>query len=79
MSSGANVEAVQRMLDHASAAMTLDVHSGFFGDDLSALAERMDAAHDEGFRGGLWTPVGRRLGSATPAGHDHRADLRLRV
>jgi hypothetical protein len=27
--------------------MTLDVHSGLFDDDLSALAERLDAAHDE--------------------------------
>ena len=34
------------MLGHASAAMTLDVYSGLFDDDLGALAERMDAAHD---------------------------------
>jgi hypothetical protein len=33
------------MLGHASAAMTLDVYSGLFDDDLGALAERMDAAH----------------------------------
>ncbi|MGR7023066.1 tyrosine-type recombinase/integrase [Geodermatophilus sp. URMC 62] len=45
--SGAHVKAVQRMLGHASAAMTLDVYSGPFDDDLSALAERMDAAHQE--------------------------------
>ena len=45
MASGANVKAVQRMLGHASAAMTLDVYSGLFDDDLGALAERMDAAH----------------------------------
>ncbi len=32
------------MLGHASPAMTLDVYSGLF-DDLGALAERMDAAH----------------------------------
>jgi drug/metabolite transporter (DMT)-like permease len=31
---GANVKAVQRMLGHASAAMTLDVYSGLFDDDL---------------------------------------------
>ena len=42
--SGANVKAVQKMLGHASAAMTLDVYSGLFDDDLTALAERMDAA-----------------------------------
>ena len=29
---------------HASAAMTRDVYSGLFDDDLSALADRMDAA-----------------------------------
>jgi hypothetical protein len=34
------------MLGHASAAMTLDVYSGLFDDDLGALAERMDAARD---------------------------------
>jgi integrase len=43
---GMNVKAVQRMLGHASAAMTLDVCTGLFDDDLGALAERMDAAHD---------------------------------
>jgi hypothetical protein len=31
------------MLGHASAAMTPDVYSGLF-DDLTALADRMDAA-----------------------------------
>jgi integrase len=46
VASGANVKVVQRMLGHASAAMTLDVYSGLFDDDLGALAERMDAAHD---------------------------------
>ena len=33
---GANVKALQRMLGHASAAMTLDVYAGLFGDDLDA-------------------------------------------
>jgi site-specific recombinase XerC len=45
VASGANVKAVQRLLGHASAAMRLDVYSGLF-DDLGALAESMDAAHD---------------------------------
>ncbi|SFE92493.1 site-specific integrase [Blastococcus tunisiensis] len=43
VASGATVKSVQRMLGHASAAMTLDVYSGLF-DDLTALADRMDAA-----------------------------------
>ncbi len=33
-----------RITGHASAAMTLDVYSGLFDDDLTALADRMDAA-----------------------------------
>ena len=41
---GAKVKAVQRMLGHASAAMTLDVYAGLFGDDLDAVADRLDAA-----------------------------------
>ena len=44
VSSGANVKAVQRMLGHASAAMTLDTYSGLFDDDLDAVADRMDDA-----------------------------------
>jgi integrase len=41
---GANVKAVQRMLGHASASMTLDVYAGLFGDDLDAVATRLDEA-----------------------------------
>jgi integrase len=44
VSAGANVKSVQRMLGHASAAMTLDVYAGLFGDDLDGLAERLDAS-----------------------------------
>ena len=40
----ANVKAVQRMLGHASASMTLDVYVGLFGDDLDAVAHRLDEA-----------------------------------
>jgi integrase len=43
ISSGATVLAVQRMLGHASAAMTLDVYSDLFDDDLDAVAEALDA------------------------------------
>lgn len=42
IASGANVKAVQRLLGHASAAMTLDVYSGLFDDDLDAVAARLD-------------------------------------
>jgi integrase len=44
IASGANAKAVQRMLGHASAAMTLDVYADLFEDDLDAVAESMDAA-----------------------------------
>ncbi len=44
VAAGANVKAVQRMLGHASAAMTLDVYSGLFDGDLDAVADRLDAA-----------------------------------
>jgi integrase len=42
VSAGANVKAVQRVLGHKSAVMTLDVYAGLFDDDLDALAARMD-------------------------------------
>ena len=47
IASGANVKAVQRMLGHASAAMTLDVYAGLFADDLDALAAGLDRARSE--------------------------------
>ena len=43
VSAGANVKAVQRMLGHAKASMTLDVYADLFDDDLEAVAERLDA------------------------------------
>ena len=44
ISAGANVKAVQRMLGHASAAMTLDRYADRFKDDLDSVAEALDAA-----------------------------------
>ena len=46
VSAGANVKIVQRMLGHASAAMTLDVYADLFDGDLDAVADRLDAARD---------------------------------
>lgn len=40
--SGANVKTIQRMLGHTSAAMTLDVYSDLFDEDLNAVSERLD-------------------------------------
>lgn len=42
ISAGANVKAVQAMLGHASATMTLDVYADLFDDDLEAVAQRLD-------------------------------------
>lgn len=44
ISAGANVKAVQRMLGHASAAMTLDVYADLFDDDLDRVATAMSEA-----------------------------------
>lgn len=51
VSSGGNVKAVQRMLGHASAAMTLDIYAGLFTKDLDDLAAEMDRAHRESEEG----------------------------
>jgi integrase len=42
VSAGANVKALQRMLGHRSAAMTLDTYADLFEDDLNAVAERLN-------------------------------------
>ncbi|MGF3055657.1 tyrosine-type recombinase/integrase [Microbacterium sp. YY-01] len=41
ISSGANVKAVQRMLGHKSASMTLDTYADLFDDDLDDVAARL--------------------------------------
>jgi integrase len=47
VSAGANVKAVQRMLGHASAAMTLDTYADLFDDDLDAVADALDQARTD--------------------------------
>ena len=44
ISAGANVKAVQTMLGHKSAAMTLDTYADLFPDDLEAVAAALDQA-----------------------------------
>ncbi|GES35964.1 integrase [Rhodococcus aetherivorans] len=44
VSAGANVKAVQRMLGHESAALTLDVYADLFDDDLDSVADALDRA-----------------------------------
>jgi len=43
---GANVKALQRMLGHRSAAMTLDRYADLFDSDLDDVADRMEAQRD---------------------------------
>lgn len=43
VSSGANVKAVQRMLGHTSASMTLDVYADLFDDDLDNVASALNS------------------------------------
>lgn len=43
ISAGANVKVVQRMLGHASAALTLDRYADLFEDDLDDVADKLDA------------------------------------
>lgn len=44
ISAGAHVKAVQRMLGHASAVMTLDTYADLFDDDLDLVAEALGSA-----------------------------------
>lgn len=44
VSAGANVKAVQKMLGHSSAAMTLDVYADLFDRDLDGVADALDHA-----------------------------------
>lgn len=44
ISAGANIKAVQRLLGHATASMTLDLYGHLYDDDLLAVAERLNTA-----------------------------------
>jgi integrase len=58
VSAGANVKAVQRMLGHASAAMTLDIYAELFGD-LEAVATALDRARSRESVGKMWARGGQ--------------------
>lgn len=45
ISTGANIKAVQRVLGHKSASITLNRYGHLYDDDLETLAERMDAKY----------------------------------
>jgi integrase len=61
VSAGANIKAVQKMLGHASAAMTLDIYD-LFDDDLAAVAT---ACITPALRK-LWAKCGHNVGTVLP-------------
>jgi hypothetical protein len=71
----ANVEAVQRMLGHASAAMTLDVSADLFDDDLDLAGAGMDDGRLRTDVGKMWA----NRGSRTRAAPAHPAQTRCSV
>lgn len=54
VSAGANVKALQRMLGHKSAAMTLDTYADLFEDDLGSVADRLNERVMSESGGSLW-------------------------
>lgn len=54
VSAGGNVKAIQRMLGHSSAAMTLDVYADLFDDDLDTLSEALNNARANSSVGKMW-------------------------
>jgi integrase len=68
VSAGANVKAVQQMLGHASAAMTLDVYAGLFGDDLDAVADRLDELASRAIADSVRTRTARHASMAIVRG-----------
>lgn len=61
ISAGANAKAAQKMLDYASAAMTLDVYADLFDHDPDTVATRLD-------HGGVSTDVVRLWSNADRPG-----------
>jgi Phage integrase family len=76
IAAGANVKAVQRMLGHASAAMTLDVYAGLFGEDLDEVADRLDDAAAASRADLVRTSAGSVAGTAPRGDFGMPADLR---
>jgi integrase len=48
VSAGVNVLALQRMLGHTSAKMTLDTYADLFDDDLDAVAVTLHSRYSDG-------------------------------
>ena len=63
VSAGANVKALQRMLGHVKASMTLDTYADLFDDDLDGVAASLDAAIAKASKAAIAAVSG---GSAAP-------------
>ena len=50
LGAGADPKVVQRILGHASAAMTLDLYADLFDDDLEAVATALDKARTQSMK-----------------------------
>lgn len=61
ISSGANVKAVQRMLGHASAAMTLDVYADLLDEDLEAVSTALNKARSAAIVATPLPPTGSQV------------------
>ncbi len=72
VSAGVNIKALQRMLGHASAAMTLDVYSDLFDDDLDAVGVALHHAVSAASVGNR----GQRLWAQTRPGDEKAPHLR---
>ena len=57
VSAGVNVLALQRMLGHTSAKVTLDTYADLFDDDLDAVAVTLDSRYSRGSVAKMW-PMG---------------------
>ena len=78
VAAGANVKAVQRMLGHASAAMTLDVYAGLFGDDLDTVADLLDEAAKRAAADSVRTRATHRQVLPLASGEGRRRDQGFR-
>ncbi|HTX94346.1 MAG TPA: tyrosine-type recombinase/integrase [Mycobacterium sp.] len=58
VSAGANVLALQRMLGHTSAKVTLDTYADLFDDDLDTVAVTLHARYSPENVGKVWAPEG---------------------
>jgi integrase len=71
VSAGANVKAVQKMLGHASAAMTLDTYADLFDRDADAVAD----AHDQRLPGIVFAPNVAKMQPKAEGGGPNRLTI----